>query len=329
MLALGGPLLGWALTGCTTSSPTVSGRGTTPAPARGASVPASPSGPPTTALQTAVAEQSLADLSAAILTGPHRISLSRGQRSFLTWLGPVHAEHAVALVAPDPGSRPTTAAASPPAGAAPSVARLSLAASLALLAKEEAAQATRLRRTAVTLSGSAALVYGAIAVAGAGHAGALPDGAAVVPLGPHRPLAVVSDVVAQQQLVEQLHAVVYGYQLAIGRLGAVGKTRDRAVADLRDHRVLLARLSDRLVTRGAEVPPGEAAYTPSVTVRDAASAQTLLRRVETALLPFCGLWLAAAATGADRTEALSALAATARTARSWGAPLRAWPGLSD
>ena len=32
------------------------------------------------------------------------------------------------------------------------------------------------------------------------------------------PMPVLSDVRAEQQLVAQLHAVVYGYQLALGRL---------------------------------------------------------------------------------------------------------------
>jgi len=51
--------------------------------------------------------------------------------------------------------------------------------------------------------------------------------------------------------------------------------------------------------------------------------------MQTALQPFCGLWLAAAATPADRQQALTALSNAMKTARSWGAPLGAWPGWSS
>jgi hypothetical protein len=36
--------------------------------------------------------------------------------------------------------------------------------------------------------------------------------------------------------------------------------------------------------------------------------------------------VAAAANSADRKLAIDTLSATARTARSWGAPISAWPG---
>jgi len=78
-----------------------------------------------------------------------------------------------------------------------------------------------------------------------------------------------------------------------------------------------------------EVPPAAPAYDPSPEVRDPATATRLLRGMEAALLPFCGLWLAAAGRAADRRAAFDALAATAATAADWGAPLRAWPGYQD
>ena len=40
------------------------------------------------------------------------------------------------------------------------------------------------------------------------------------------------------------------------------------------------------------------------------------------------LWLAAAAAQPDRQQALTALNNAMKTARSWGAPLAAWPGYS-
>jgi len=51
--------------------------------------------------------------------------------------------------------------------------------------------------------------------------------------------------------------------------------------------------------------------------------------MHTALQPFCGLWLAAAEGHAERTQALSALGSEVEIARSWGAPLGAWPGWSS
>jgi hypothetical protein len=51
--------------------------------------------------------------------------------------------------------------------------------------------------------------------------------------------------------------------------------------------------------------------------------------MQTALQPFCGLWLAAALSQADRQQALGALGSAVKTARSWGAPLDAWPGWSS
>jgi hypothetical protein len=54
----------------------------------------------------------------------------------------------------------------------------------------------------------------------------------------------------------------------------------------------------------------------------------LIMRMQTALQPFCGLWLAASATQPDRQRALGALTTAMKTARSWGAPLQAWPGWS-
>ena len=63
--------------------------------------------------------------------------------------------------------------------------------------------------------------------------------------------------------------------------------------------------------------------------RNQATAEKLIMQMQTALQAFCGLWLAAAASRADRQQALSALSGAVKTARSWGAPLAAWPGWSS
>jgi hypothetical protein len=101
------------------------------------------------------------------------------------------------------------------------------------------------------------------------------------------------------------------------------------MAGLANRRALLERLSGQLVSAGVQVPPAAPAYDPSPEVRDAATAGRLIRQIESALLPFCGLWLAAAGRPAARRQAFDTLAATAATAVSWGAPVTAWPGWQD
>ena len=75
---------------------------------------------------------------------------------------------------------------------------------------------------------------------------------------------------AEQEMVRQLHAVIYGYQLALGRL--TGTRRDTAAAELRRHRILRDRLIARLLNRQADVPVAEPAYVPSTNPRNAATA---------------------------------------------------------
>ncbi|CAA9309517.1 MAG: hypothetical protein AVDCRST_MAG48-1936, partial [uncultured Friedmanniella sp.] len=145
----------------------------------------------------------------------------------------------------------------------------------------------------------------------------------------HQPLTVVSDSAAVSALVGSLHAAVWGYQLALGKLPAGGAAHDRALAGLRGRRALRDRLVDQLRRAGVEVPPAAPAYDPDPEVRDADDARLLLQRIETRLLPFVGLWLAAAARPVDRAAALDALTVTAATATAWGSPLRAWPGWPD
>ncbi|HEU5484266.1 MAG TPA: DUF4439 domain-containing protein, partial [Microlunatus sp.] len=137
-------------------------------------------------------------------------------------------------------------------------------------------------------------------------------------------MPVVGVVAAEQQMVRQLHAAIYGYQLALGRLS--GSRRDTAAADLRRHRILRDRLTARLINRQADVPVAAPAYVPSTTPRNAATAGKLIRQMETALVPFCGLWVAAADTPKVLTEALDQVGRTGRVARQWGASLPAWPG---
>ncbi len=142
-------------------------------------------------------------------------------------------------------------------------------------------------------------------------------------------MAVVSDIEAIQEMVRQLHAIVYGYQLALGQLSEANPSGKRALAGLQAHRALRERLEQLLVDRSAQVPVAEPAYVPPIPLVSATSSAELIRRMETALTPFCGLWLASATRSADRAMAFDALARTATTARSWRAPLAVWPGWQD
>ena len=78
-----------------------------------------------------------------------------------------------------------------------------------------------------------------MSVAGAAFAGAVTDSepASVAPVTERRPAALLSDVEAVQALVSQLHAIVYGYQLAIGQLPVLSRERGRAVRELLSTRV--------------------------------------------------------------------------------------------
>lgn len=330
LLAGGGLTLAGAagLSGCTLSNPAVdspaspSGRtagtvGPTPSPAPSPPQPGYP--------REAGQEQTLAALAAAV---GRRKALSGDQRRVLALLVAAHTDHARVLASADPTSRPSTT--TTVTASAPSLDEVSTKDALKRLGAAEAKLAGSHRRAAVAASGPAALLWGSLAVAAEGFSTVddtdLPP---VVALKAHRPVVLLSDVAAVQQMVAQLHAIIWGYQLATGKISVTSKARSRALDGLLQHRVLRDRLIVWLNRRKAEVPPSQAAYAPSETPTDAGSAGRLIRGMETALLPYCGLWLAAGASEADRELALTTLRSTARAARSWGAGLRAWPGWSD
>jgi hypothetical protein len=314
-----------ALSGCTPSDPRVSSDDPkltpTPTPTRATVSP----GPPP---QTFAAELALADLAAAILAGPQRGKLSAGQRALLTAAAQGHRQHAAALASPAPTARPSSPVPSSRPAAPSDIARLSLPQSLALLRRQELAQRDRARGTALSRSGFESLVWGSISVAAASWATALSSKAAVpvAAAGPSRPMAAQSDVEALQSMIRQLHALVYGYQLALGRLSPTSAAGRRAYQSLLARRSLRNDLVDTLIARSASVPAAAGAYVPPVDPRSPASAAELIRRMETAFQPFCGLWLAAASRPGDRSRAYDVLAGTTATALSWRAPVTVWPG---
>jgi hypothetical protein len=310
------------LAGCSSGEPVVDAPISTPPPSNpSANATASPS--PTAAESHpsagAAPEQALAALAAAILGGPRREQLSKDRRTLLTFVRNAHTAHARAIANPLPSQAPVK------------LGGRSVGSSLALLARRESAAAGRYRGVAVKSTGQDALLWGSLSVASGSFAATLtlanPPG--IRPVAAPKPVEMLSEVAAVQEMVRQLHAMVYGYQLAIGKLKVLSKTRPRAERELLSTRVFRDRLIAWLRKRSAEVPAAEPAYVPSVVPRNAATAGKLIMRMHTALQPFCGLWLAAAASQADRTHALNALGSEVKIARSWGAPLGAWPGWSS
>ena len=310
-------------TGCTVSDPAVRGAGA--GPASSVSPSPSPSPAPNSSGDLA-AELRLAASAAAVAaggTGP-----DGGRRAVLDLIQRAHQERAAALRAPDPTSRPDPASSPDPS---PSASSPAPGAGLARLVEAERAAALRCRRAALATDGLSALLWGSMAVASTRFAAALEDAdpPAVDRPRTHRPMALLSDTEAVSVTVSALHAAVYGYQVALGRLEEGSGAHTRAVAGRTGRRQLLDTLSDRLRDAGSPVPPAEPAYAPSPVPRDARTASALVRRLESGLLPYCGLWLAAAATLTDRRLALDTLTSTAATAQSWGAPLLVWPGWRD
>jgi hypothetical protein len=209
--------------------------------------------------------------------------------------------------------------------------QLSLRQSLARLARSQSAAASSHRAAALALRGRDAARIGAVAVA-AGVYSRVTSGDRPVPVEGRStaPIEVplLSDVEAVQSLVEQLHALVYGYQLAIGRLPLASDRHDQAVSELLQHRIQRDRLIAWLTHRSAEVPVAEPAYRPTVEPRNPGSAARLIRTMLVALQPFGVLWLAAAG-DADRRLAFSVFGTMADLARGWNAPLPIWPGGSS
>ncbi len=241
-------------------------------------------------------------------------SLTRAQRTLLTFLTDAHEAHA--------GARGLTGPASPR-----QLETTTLRRSLRLLARRETAATDRHEHDALSSSGLEALELGSMSVAAATFAAVATDRdpPSVRAVRSREPAALLSDVEAVQQLVAQLHAMVYGYQLAIGRLPVLHSRRPRAIRELRQHRILRDRYIAWLNKREADVPAAEPAYVPTTVPHNAATSSRLIRQMQTALQPFCGLWLAAAG-DADRPAALTQLRSTTDLALSWGAPLQAWPG---
>ena len=305
------------LAGCTLSNPTIDDPGRTPSASPSAEPTPSPTPTPSVlgARSAATAELGLAGLARAIVTGPRRRDLSADQRTLMEFVVRAHQAHAAAL---DPSAPPPKPA---------QVDQLTLRQSLAQLARIQTSAAISHRTAALAVSGLDAARFGAVATAAGLYARAITASGPVPISRPAAPtdIPLQTDVEAVESLVAQLHALVYGYQLAIGRLPVASDRHDQAVAELLQHRVRRDRLIGWLTRRSADVPVAEPAYRPSVEPRDAASAAKLIRTMLVALQPFGAIWLAAAG-DAEREWAFTNFRTIVDLARGWNAPLQVWPG---
>jgi Domain of unknown function (DUF4439) len=321
-LLRGAGLLGvLAAAGCTISDPRILGAGRGPA-AASASPPPPPSPTPTLAgaEASADAETSVAVLASALLESTAK--LSSGQRALVFAARDAHTLHAAVLRSTDPTARSGVDVPSTQTPAAPAKV------SLDSLVSAEKSLAGRQGKLVEPSRGLTALLFGSLGVSASMFASALTSTGGVpitpTPTDPPTPV-VIDDVAGTQAALNQVYALIYGYQVALGQIRS-GKGHDRALAGLADRRALRDRLIRLLISRQAYVPAAEPAYVPSVRVHDASSAGQLLASMETAFLPFTGQWLAAAARAADVTLAWATMRATAALARSWGGPVAAWPG---
>ena len=96
---------------------------------------------------------------------------------------------------------------------------MSLEGSLALLSRRETAAAGHYRSAALKATGSEALVWGSVSVAAASFTPVIGSSnpPAARPVANRQPVEILAEDAAVQELVRQLHAIVYGYQLAIGK----------------------------------------------------------------------------------------------------------------
>jgi hypothetical protein len=306
--------------GANASSTAVSGSPSNPA-ANGASPSATPIPTPAVpgAQSGAQAEAATAALASALLAS--KAKLTSDQRRVVTAARDAHLLHAAVLRTPDPTARSTAGASAAPTPSKP--AKVSLA---ALIAAEKSL-AARHAKLIPTSRGLTALLFGSLSVAATTYASALAAKGKVpirkTPANPATP-EVLDDVAGLQAVVGQLHALIYGYQVAAGKLSVGSKARDRALSGLTERRALRDRLISLLIARKASVPAAEAAYVTRASGR--ASAAALIAGMETAFVPFTGQWLAAAAHPADQQLAWASMRRAASLSRTWGGPVSAWPG---
>ena len=173
----------------------------------------------------------------------------------------------------------------------------SLESALKRLAKAEVAQAARHRTAALGTTGYSALVVG-VALGGGQQLRVRTDER---PAGPgaqsSRPTGRCRNSPTSRRCSsssDRLHAIIYGYQLAIGQLADGGAPDRRPWRRLREHRILLDCVDHRPGGPLGAGPGRRARLRPVGESPQRRDGRALIESMEIALAPFCGLWLAAA-----------------------------------
>lgn len=318
-----------ALTGCQISDPRITGGPAQP--------PTEPPPPPAPNLPgrrvSLVHEAELAAVSELLREDGPVLGLPAPQLAVAGWMARAHEAHTIALLARRPEQRPTAPPAPEP-GWTP-IPRPSPTMELPVGNREQAVRtvldrleeaAADHRRNALGSNGPPALLWGSLAVYADAAAAALTASTArpEPPAVALHAVASWSDIEAAQQTLRQVHALIYGYQVAIPWLR--GAEFESAYDVLVRRRSLRDRLARDLREAAMIAPAAEAAYGLPVQPRDRDTAAELFWRIETAFAPFAGAWLAAATEDEVRGAALQALAESTDLALRWGGPLVMWPG---
>ena len=183
-------------------------------------------------VEAAAVEDSLAAHAATAL-GVGSADLGKAGRHLLAAIRDQHLAHAAALRTTDPtdpnSAGPSGSGSTPPPSPSTnhSAKKPGFAKAVAQLLAAESKAAVAHRARALTTEGLTSLLWGSMAVSathlaailrGADLAGDNPDPtvATVAPPRARAPMPLVPVVEAEQELVRQLHAIVYGYQLALG-----------------------------------------------------------------------------------------------------------------
>lgn len=315
------------VTGCQMSDPVIRGGPTAPP------LEPSPSSDPVVPGQQAALQHEidLAALAGQAHDAAERLRLGPGLTAVTGWMADAHELHVQALLSPDPVQRSTAA----PTPAPATRTRPAPSADLTAGTRDQAIEQLRARleralgdhrRAAIDGQGPTALLWASLAAyARSAHTALERDVPRTEPPAvPVRQLEPWSDAEAEQQALRQVHALVYGYQVAIPWLPR--PESQRAYDLLVRRRDVRDRLADTLRRRGLAAPAAEPAYALPRQPTDRSTARDLLWRMESAFTPFAGAWQAAATDSDNRSRALESLELSAVLCVEWGGPLLVWPG---
>ncbi|MDN5726402.1 MAG: ferritin-like domain-containing protein [Propionibacteriales bacterium] len=308
------------LSGCA-SSPTIDGANRVPPP----SVPPPP---PLEGLDAGIAAESQA-LAWCDAIGDKGYKLPAGLSANLPLITEVHRRHLLALQLPDPSTRPSG---TPSAGLDPQAGSVDLGSDDVQRATSRMIKAlgdvsASHREAAVAGTGSAARFWASLAAAAAQSARIVPRTKAMPALADepaHAAVEVPTEPEALATLLTQLHALVYGCQVALSGVSGE-KASEPFVARLSSARLLRDDVTEALRALRAEVPAAEPAYEVTVPA-DTGAARGLVRGLESALLPHLGAAVSGVGDGRVRARLVDALTERARVLVDFGARPQWWPG---